>query len=441
MSDDVKMFLDKSEMLKALFDEVHYSDFYDDLFPVGSFESKGQFDEKKGNGIATGISEYKSQNYLITEERDIIHELVDLDFVITSPISYFGRRRSAKNSTLLYGLTFDLDGVSIKSLGNLLHQFKHGANPTPTYIINSGHGLHLYYIFEEPIRLYNHIKEPLKKMKFELISKLWNANTSDIPERQYQGIFQGFRMVGSPTKFGKDYRLIAFKSGEKVDLDYMNEWVKDEAKVTELNYQSSLTLDQAKELYPEWYERKIIKGISKLNKWNIKRDLYDWWKEKIVIEASYGHRYFCLMVLSIYAKKCNVSYEELESDAYKLMPILNEKASEPFDEVDVKSALRSFNDNYATFPRKDIERLTAVAMPANKRNYQKQVDHLEEARAVRDIRMTRQGRVWYNEKGRPINSGTLQNKVKEWRILNSTGTKAECNRETGIDPKTIRKWW
>lgn len=436
MTSDIELFLTKLEMLRVHFDEIHYEDFYNDLFPVGAFETKGQFDENKGNGIAVEICNDKSKNHLITEDREIIHDLVNLDFVVTSPISYFGRRRSAKNSTLLYGLTFDLDGVSMKSLGNLLHQFEHKANPTPTYIVNSGHGLHLYYIFKEPIKLYNHIKEPLKKLKFELINKLWNTNTSELKDRQYQGIFQGFRMVGSPTKFGKKHRLVSFKSGVKVDLNYLNHWVSDEAKVTETNYRSTLSLEQAKKKYPDWYERKIVQGIYKPKKWNIKRDLYDWWKQKIIVEASYGHRYFCLMVLAIYAKKCNITYEELERDAYKLMPILNDKANEPFTEVDVKSALKSYNDNYTTFPRKDIEKLTAVSIPANKRNYRKQKEHVKMMNLIRDNISYPNGE-WRNTSGAP----TKEELVRNWRNENPTGTKAQCNRDTGIDPKTIRKWW
>jgi hypothetical protein len=139
------------------------------------------------------------------------------------------------------------------------------------------------------------------------------------------------------------------------------------------------------------------------------------------------------MVLSIYAKKCNISYEELERDAFELMPILNDKANEPFTEVDVKSALKSYNDNYTTFPRKDIEKLTAVSMPANKRNGRKQYMHLKGARAIQEINNPE----WRNTSGAP----TKEELVRNWRNENPTGTKAQCNRDTGIDPKTIRKWW
>ena len=43
--------------------------------------------------------------------------------------------------------------------------------------------------------------------------------------------------------------------------------------------------------------------------------------------------------------------------------------------------------------------------------------------------------------GRPKGSGTAQVRVYEWRQQHPEGRKADCHRETGLDPKTIRKWW
>ena len=43
--------------------------------------------------------------------------------------------------------------------------------------------------------------------------------------------------------------------------------------------------------------------------------------------------------------------------------------------------------------------------------------------------------------GRPKGSGTKELIVKQWKLENPTGRKADCHRDTGIDPKTIRKWW
>ena len=430
---EIKEFKEKSEILRNEYIEVNPVEFFNDVFPYGELQNKDNVNDLKPNGLAVSIRGDKTKHFFINEERDNLKELLEEDFIISSPISYFGKSRSSRNSSLLYGMAFDLDGVSVGALENLLHQITHNQNPMPTYIANSGHGLHLYFIFKEPIKLYEHIKEPLKNMKFELTDRLWNIYTSDLKEKQFQGIFQGFRMVGSPTKFGKDYRVTAFKTGNKIDIDFMNSYVKEETKIHDLNYKPKRTLEQAKIDFPEWYEKKIIHGINKKKTWSIKRDLYDWWKEKIIVEASFGHRYFCLMVLSIFARKCNISYEELEKDAYVLMPILNEKHKDPFTEIDVKSALKSYDENYRMFPRKDIEKLTAIPMPANKRNYRKQAEHIKVMNAMKKVKRE----LGELQEGRP----DKQSEVLEWKIKNPSGTKAACKRETGIDPKTIRKWW
>ena len=41
-----------------------------------------------------------------------------------------------------------------------------------------------------------------------------------------------------------------------------------------------------------------------------------------------------------------------------------------------------FNEDYVTFPRDDIAKLSGLTMPVNKRNWRKQEDHLRRARAV-----------------------------------------------------------
>lgn len=65
-----------------------------------------------------------------------------------------------------------------------------------------------------------------------------------------------------------------------------------------------------------------------------------------------------------------------------------------FTKRDIMDAMQFYQENYVTYSRSEAERVSAIPMPANKRNYQKQADHLEEARAIRDIRMKRQDRDW-----------------------------------------------
>lgn len=63
-----------------------------------------------------------------------------------------------------------------------------------------------------------------------------------------------------------------------------------------------------------------------------------------------------------------------------------------FTKDDVVCALEMFNEDYVTFPRDDIAKLSGLTMPVNKRNFQKQADHLEIARAIRDIKAKQQGK-------------------------------------------------
>ena len=48
---------------------------------------------------------------------------------------------------------------------------------------------------------------------------------------------------------------------------------------------------------------------------------------------------------------------------------------------------------------------------------------------------------WRNKDGRPAGSGTAQSKVLEWRTANPAGTKYRCIKDTGLDKKTVYKWW
>ena len=93
-----------------------------------------------------------------------------------------------------------------------------------------------------------------------------------------------------------------------------------------------------------------------------------------------------------------------------------------------------------TYPINSISYLTDIHIEKNKRNYQKQKYHLEEARAIRDIRMKRQGKKWTDGNGRPKGT-TKEQIVKEWRISNPNGKKADCVRETGLTKPTVYKWW
>lgn len=79
---------------------------------------------------------------------------------------------------------------------------------------------------------------------------------------QYESLFQGFRVVGTIMKKGE--RARAFETGKHVTMEYMNKFVGYEFKTDDFIYKSNLTLEQAKEKYPEWYEKRIIENNLKV---------------------------------------------------------------------------------------------------------------------------------------------------------------------------------
>ena len=161
------LYREKNEHLEKFLEPVTPFEFYREIFPVGSFERKGHYEDEKGNGIVIAVPKAagialevkdggKAKHYTITDELSELSEVFDTDFTIMSPLSYFGRRRCGKNARYLYALVFDLDGVGMPQLRDTLHQMNKDILPQATFVVNSGTGLHLYYVLEEPIPMYPH---------------------------------------------------------------------------------------------------------------------------------------------------------------------------------------------------------------------------------------------------------------------------------------------
>ena len=441
--------LDLAEALSNKYDEIYYMDFYRDLFPVGSFEKKGIYEQGKYNGIAVAISkgERNTKRYTITDDLDNIEKMaMSDDFCLMSPISYAGKNRTSENARFMYAMAIDLDGVeNIKQWDFFMKQIEDGHTmrsfvwglPKPTYVISSGTGLHLYYVFENPLSLFPNIVKELEKIKKRLTWQAWTQGASSLHEKvQYESLFQGFRVVGTITKTGG--RCRSFKVGNKVTIDYLNYFVPEEYRVKDITYfKSNITLDKAKRLYPEWYQRRVVENKPK-NTWVCKRDLYDWWIRKLIAGANQGHRYWCIMTLATYAKKCDISREELENDAYGLIPLMNTKGDK-FTEDDVLHALEAYSDSYITYPIDTIVSRTGIPIEKNKRNGRKQKVHLERARAVQAIDYP--NGEWREGNGRPKGSTKAPQKVYEWRLDHPDGRKIDCERETGLSRPTVLKWW
>lgn len=438
------------------FTPVTAQEFYRDIFPVGTFEPcmgwhppKDYPHTGKGNGIivytehtkdGAGHDIKKTKTRMVFDDLDKLYELQEADTPFMAPVSFFGRNRTLKNSRFMYALTIDLDDVGAKQSETFWNWYVFGQRVArPTYVVNSGGGVHLYYVFENPVPMIPRNRRALKTLKYAMTERIWNPDNSRKQEPQYQSLVQGFRLVGAKTKNGE--RVTAYRTGPRVTVEHMADFFKATGTAeTDLSFQmwhSWTPLDVAKEKWPEWYQERVIQKRKKLS-WTNNRTLYYWWLRQ-ANKATEGHRYWYIVCLSIYAIKCGVPAEEVRRDAYGLQELMNNIAPEnPFTDEDIDAALKNKydeekGDEFKSFPRDEIERLSAIKIPRNRRNGRKQEQHLKIARYTQSIMNDH----WRNTNGRP----SLENIVRGYMVEHPDARKCDVIRETGLSKKTVYKYY
>lgn len=438
--------------LSNQYEEINGYDFYKYIYPNNEYSGIMNTDYSTPNAIYLYKDEKDENTKRRLRRRIMLKDTWEDDYInyiernpltLCSGLAYRGRANNLNNAQKMNALIFDLDGVGQEQIANLFNRL--GANseflfslPLPTFVVCSGSGLHIYYVFDEPVDLFPNIKSQLKKLKYRLTPIIWDYTiTSQESKVQYQSINQAFRMVGSLNqKYGTEVR--AFKIGEKLRLEDLNKYVPEEFRVdiTKRFKPSTMTREQAKEKYPGWYEKVVIQGNKKSEKWDIRSKqgfaLYNWWKNQID-KIHGGHRYFFLFCLAVYAQKCDVPKEHLYKDMKEIFEYLKRiKHSNAFTEYDLESAMKAYDENIFYLPIKDIESLSGIRIERNRRNYRTQADHLKRNRIVQQALNPN----WRNTKGRP----NYEKEVKEFIKNNPTFTPTQIAKELGISRPTVYKY-
>lgn len=423
--------------------EVSAFDVYADIFKLGDHMIQ-RVNEPSGSFISNPLGYMKNKSsskgaYRIFFEdtfKETLAELQQADFAIMNGITYFGRKNTQENASKMYALIIDLDGVTDETLNNYLYSATnkdYSIYPLANYVILSGNGLHLYFIFEFPLPLYPNIKLQLKELKYALTQRIWNKYTTTQYEKvQFQGINQGFRVIGGKTKIpGKVVRAFRMNT-HPFSIKQLNQYVPEDKWLNEdkLWKESKMSLAVAKKKYPKWYERRVLNKEPK-GTWTCNQALYSWWLEKIKSGAVYGHRYFCIMCLAIYAVKSGVSYDQLKKDAMDLLPFMNSlNALEPFTEEDINSALECYDERYRTFPRDDISRLSAIMIEKNKRNGRTRTQQMKIVNATNVVK---------RELGEPIGRPSKRDLIRKYITEHPDDSVTEIARKLKISRSTVYK--
>ena len=449
---------------------------------------------KKQNKDGTDASDQNIHKQIFKEDYSNKDWLQTRYFALMAPITYVGKTTENKNARYLYAFAIDLDGVGLEQLKVLFLYFhrtwpdndkRKGLPivPIPNIIVNSGHGLHLYYIMRYPLALYEWNAKLLQQFIRGLYNRVWfpandkngEPGTSTEKKLHCLGIYHSFRMPETLTKplrvnrkenkpVGTGVPITAWKlrSEHYTLFDLAKHFVySDVFKKTftpkildelerggRMLNPNRLSLEQARKKYgEEWYQnRNKPKGRFTTN-----RRLYDWWLEKLRNQekggVKEGHRYFCIMALAAFANKCGVRHSELVRDAESLLESfdrLTSKSDNHFKMSDIHAALKAYKkEGSVRWSPRMIEHWTDIEMKKTKRNRRKQKLHLAGARAIQNINDP--DGEW---RGRPVGSvSTLDNSkvaalVEEWMLSHpDSHNKALCARELNMSRTTVTKWW
>lgn len=371
------------------------------------------------------ISEDEGKHIVPMELDAAITLASDRNDMLLGGCTYFNNWISKRSAKDIYTFIIDMDNVYSGTLQNALQQEWRTASgdplPMPTYIVNSGTGLHLYFVLEEPIPNYKVTTEALDRVYRALA--IQQTTRRVFLKKQVQWFGQDFRMAGGRNKY--DWENTVFRVGKKWDIDEL-------AKAVGIPDVHFLRYGEKRVKKPQ-PSRQRKKGQG----WRTNRAFYDYSLRTCRDKTKEGNRYTSMCALSVIAWKCGVSAAELERDLRGLLPGYNKGATRLIREGEIYSAMKMYNDKAMLTQRERLEDWQGWEYKPIKRNGQKQADHLEEARAIRDIRMRRKGKKWTDGNGRP----SAEQTVKEWQAAHPHGRKCDCLRDTGLDPKTVRKWW
>lgn len=431
-----------------------------------------------------------------------------------SPISYLGRTRDAKHERFLYALTIEIDDLLTekvkgkrnliqKGLINALHQWGGNNNPkwengwfiAPTAITCSGSGIHCHWFLKEPYPLFGgnmfdeENKETYRRYQWRWFRQnfteyVWN-NAVSSTSIQDESIGQSFRVVGS---LSKDNKLVeAFWISKKrysmeelfalqIANTPLNEirgriFPRDVWDTTTKN-QMDLTkptekevpqkLIEAKEKYPDWYERRIVRKQKPRQRghWHIKPDLYYWYRSLIQSGAHVGCRYYRLYTLAQYGAKCDIEFEQVQKDCYEIGRTF-QKAEEnkqyPLFDWEIEKAISVYYEPRAFETTIDyVNKKADLSIQKNKRNGNSQHDHLQADRIIDPItqrprintcKANRNISLEYNREhglcvgGHDFGVGEKKDIVQQWRKEHPNGKKYHCELETGLSRHTVLKWW
>lgn len=374
----------KTEYLQARYASVSPCRFYDEI--LGHIEDKPDFQL-----CAMHAQAKKGQR--MRRYDDVMDMLLDAGArrdAYVYPAAYYhsyALEALMQSTSCLY---IDLDHVAAKQLRRLCDADFFGHRPT--YLVNSGNGVHLVYVLQEPVQTYDWAKRLLKRIHRALL-KVFRRHRFDADLTT--GISHAYRIVGSLTKLGQVCR--AYCVGTHMTIAALAQSV-------------GVTWARPQKAHPS-----VTKSVRPAVAPHAKRGFYAYLVEKIAERTQEGHRYTALFALTCVGYKCGMALEAISEDVLHLAAVLGllrreaKHALEVCDPEKARTVRATTLENWLgwSFDRK------------TKRNGRSRAEHL--AKVAENRTEANRTRVWACLKEAPM--ATISELARKLSITRKTAAK------------------
>ncbi len=362
-----KEFNDKNLLLAALSKSVCPEDFYEDYFGSDFYRDphvvifENAADGKKMRVVQDMWEAISSSHYF--------------DDMYMYQARYFNDFANAKSMRTLYGLVVDLDDVAPSDINILLDTECYGIG-LPTYIVNSGRGIHLVYVFSKSVETKDLSKKILNKMNRALAISLKNDQCRYHVDVAASNIHHAYRVAGGLTKAGQVSQV--FRTGEK----YLAEDLAQKLLHQKWKFIATEELD-------EWEQsRKRHTKQRKKDNSNIsalptgRHGFYGCVLSKMR-EVQEGNRYTSLVALGTVAYKCRIPKEDLIKHMESVVNHWNDRDQDQIERSEISKAMRIYNKKAQYTKSETLEIWMGIKFERKPRSVRTRKEHLAKVHSDR----------------------------------------------------------
>jgi len=308
-------------------------------------------------------------------EKEVAFNLPHADQIFAPYCTFFQGFYSKKTAKQLLCMVVDIEGVSPIQLETMLrHMATLKTFVTPTYIVNSGRGIHFVYQFQSPLELYNHVKPAVKKMAQKLCSKVKKTFEQWFLEIDYPAscdFVHAFRLPGTMTKIGESATV--FQVGEAVAVSQMEDFLKVQLPKID-------TIDTKEPKRNSRRQEGVPMSIEILPRGH-QAFYYFCFRNLRLDETKAENRYLALFGLAVVGWKCRIPREDVRMDLLLLQEVWNMNAEKnglpPILDKEIEKAMKGYSPKYTLVKAETLGEWMGITFNKNKRNFRKRKDHLE----------------------------------------------------------------